>query len=441
MMMRGRKIEYPARLPKSERDLFVSPVAAVDGRLVRPADVLVDADREGELEAVLTRNDFTRYDPERGDPRSDFRKREGAPPYGDINRRLQEKGAGFRLWTGPGVETTVELVEGRRRVPGLTYNHVLVGEDFYHGGPGGPPVAAAGPGAGALREPDGDGIADIAVLDNGMPHDWEELHGELRLVVDRLGKAALPLDPLDEGPPDGVPDGVLDKQAGHGLFICGLIARVAPSLNIQLHRVLHASGEGDESLIGDTLLGLLGSSVKVINLSLGAYLPNDETRLAGPIRRLKDEGKIIVASAGNAGGTRYGPGPLFPARLPEVIAVGAYDSTKHPVEVWRHSCHGDIYAPGVDVLSSHVAWEGPIDWEGVLGNQSFKGWATWSGTSFAAPLVAAALAEELTKVPAGSAEAVANAWLAARSSVKWPNRKGVTPARRYDPAKPVTHWV
>src|SRR5213076_1589237 len=121
--------------------------------------------------------------------------------------------------------------------------------------------------------------------------------------------------------------------------------------------------------------------------------------VAEPIRQLQADGKIIVASAGNSGGTPYGDRPLFPARMDRVIAVGAYDSTKYPVEVWSHSCHGDIYAPGVNVLSSHVSWDGPIDWEGVSGDKSFKGWATWSGTSFAAPLVAAALAKELEAAP------------------------------------------
>ena len=426
MSKHGPKIDYPI-----ER-VFVSDVAAVGGRLVRPGDLLVDAEREHELADLLRSRNGRRYDPKRFNPETDWRQRKGAPPYGDLNQRLERHKADVRLWSGLSVQDTVDLVE-REKVKGLHYNHVFVGEDFYHGGPGGAPTEVPGPAT--LPRPTGDGEADVAVLDNGLPAGWETLHSELRPVLDRFGNASVPQDPMDENG-----DSVLDKQAGHGLFICGLIARVAPALDIHLHRVLHASGEGEEALITDTLLGLLGSSVKVINMSLGAYIPGaDGPRLASTIRRLKDAGKIVVASAGNAGGTKYGPGALFPASMPEVLAVGAYDSATGTL--WDKSCRGDVYAPGVDILSAHVSWTGDIDWTEAPGSHTFKGWAKWSGTSFAAPLVAAELARLLANPHPGTPQNVVDTWLAGQPPASWPNKQGATPTPRYEPTNNVTHWV
>jgi hypothetical protein len=431
------KLDPPIEYPKEGE--FVSDVVVVNGRLVRPGDVLVEAVAEKDLDGLLRSFKAEPYDPRKSSPRTDWRQRRGAPPYGDLNGRLEARQANVRLWTGLTVDDQFELLENRR-MPGLHYNHVFIGADFYHGGPGGPPSAAPAPASGAFPGFAGNRDADIAVLDNGMPDGWETLHAELRLAVERLGLASVPLDPKDEGP-GGMPNGALDKQAGHGLFICGLIARVAPELDIELNRVLHASGEGEEALITTTLLELLGSSVKVINLSLGTFLPDDRSpAMEDAIRRLIAQDKIVVASAGNEGDTRYGPAATFPASMSEVIAVGAYDSTAAEPTLWRKSCRGDVYAPGVDLLSSYLEWKGPIEWPGVPGDKTFSGWARWSGTSFAAPLVAAEIANQLAG-HAGSASGVAHTWLGGLPLTDWPDKPGTGKAPRYDPARNVTHWV
>lgn len=409
---------------------YVSDVVAIDGRLVRPGDLLVDVAAEQELAQTLARHEYVRYEPRLFSPEIDWRQQPGAPPYGDLNRKLERVKASVRLWSSRkrDTESMRELVT---REKGISYNHVFVGEDFYHGGPGDSPHEVAGPAD--LPSYKGDRVADVAVLDNGLPAGWEELHRELLSSVTRFVELE-DTDPLDENG-----DLVLDKQAGHGLFICGLIARMAPGLDIHLHRVLHATGEGEEALITTTLRSLLGSQVKVINLSLGAYMPGDDgPRLEDTIRELKAEDKIIVASAGNAGGTDFGPGPLFPARMPEVLAVGAYNSATG--EFWDKSCYGDVYAPGVDVRSAHVSWSGNIDWSNDPGPHVFAGWASWSGTSFAAPLVAAELATRLVGPHAGTAQNVVDDWLAELGTENWQSKKGDPKTPLYKPASDVTDW-
>lgn len=425
MIKDGPRIEHPTR-----EDFFVSPIVAINDRLVRPGDVLVQLPASQGVVAELGRRNARPYNPIRENPETDFRQRRGAPPYGDLNKRLER--ANLRLYVGLTVDDQVELIE-ERQLPGLHYNHVFIGNDFYHGGPGGPPSSVPGPAAGSLPKWTGNRGPDIAVLDNGMPSGWETMHPHLRPAVDRLGLPSVPQDPVDENG-----NNMLDSQAGHGLFICGLISRVAPELDIQLNRVLHASGEGDESLITATLQELLNSPVKVINLSLGTFIPGAKgPLLATTIQQLVANGKIVVASSGNEAGTPYGPAALFPASMPEVLAVGAYDSGCD--ELWEKSCRADVYAPGVGLLSTFLTWNGKIEWTDVPAALTFDKWAKWSGTSFAAPLVAAELARRLAKPGAGTAAAVRAGWFAEQTATTWPDKPGTGTAPKYE-LKDLTTW-
>jgi subtilisin family serine protease len=111
-----------------------------------------------------------------------------------------------------------------------------------------------------------------------------------------------------------------------------------------------------------------------------------------------------VASAGNDGTCR----PAYPAALPGVISVGAIG----PDGPARFSNYGDwvrACAPGVDLVSAFFR-----DFDGTqrapAGGRAdpdhFRSWATWSGTSFAAPVVVAALAREMRLSGVSAAEAV-----------------------------------
>jgi subtilisin family serine protease len=413
---------------------FVSPVIGIqgeDGRdaWIRPGELLVEPWAEAALTARLREQEMpgAPYQPDSKAGARDWRQQPGAPDYGDINAGLVRNNAGVRLWTELPDDVTVDLVT-KERMAGLHLNHVLVGEDFYHGGPGGPPTADNGPTT-LPSESGGDGTGDIAVLDNGLPQDRDD--PALKHLVTRLGTQNIPDDPLDENH-----NHCLDEQAGHGLFICGLIARVAAHTDINLYRVLHATGEGDESLIINTLASLTNSSVKVVSLSLGAYTVNDvEPPLAAAIRTLSDAGKVIVAAAGNAGNDpAFRNRPFWPAAMDDVIAVGAYDSTNGGYAQWAQSNVADIYAPGVELKSNYVKWheQGP----------AFDGWAKWSGTSFATPLVAAKIAELLVASPDKPPEQVVDMWRGRLPEAPWLNKHWTNspPARRYDPQVDTTRW-
>ncbi|MCB9946634.1 MAG: S8 family serine peptidase [Rhodospirillaceae bacterium] len=80
----------------------------------------------------------------------------------------------------------------------------------------------------------------------------------------------------------------------------------------------------------------------------------------------------LVAAAGNGGPDGD---PAFPAAYPEVMAVAAVDHRLRPYRNGTRGAFVEIAAPGVDVLSAAAG----------------GGQRAWTGSSFAVPIVAAAL--------------------------------------------------
>jgi minor extracellular protease Epr len=118
---------------------------------------------------------------------------------------------------------------------------------------------------------------------------------------------------------------------------------------------------------------LLGEKVSLINMSLAGP---DNRILASAVAKTLASGTAIVAAVGNEGPAAP---PLFPAAYPGVIAVTAVDSKS---KIYRWANRGDqVYfaAPGVNIISARS--------DGDYGRES--------GTSMAAPVVAAFLACEM----------------------------------------------
>ena len=122
-------------------------------------------------------------------------------------------------------------------------------------------------------------------------------------------------------------------------------------------------------------------------MSLGAYTDDDEPPpLARWIEKILGN-SVVVAAAGNSGSTR----PVYPAVLPYVVAVGALDS-RGRAPFSNHGGWVDACVLAVDVVSTFFTH---FD-ETVNGtSRCFRWWARWSGTSFAAPKVAAAIAQDM----------------------------------------------
>ena len=174
----------------------------------------------------------------------------------------------------------------------------------------------------------------------------------------------------------------------------------------------------------------------VINVSLGGYTQGDVAPPASSaaIAALPDT-VVVVAAAGN----NSSPEPFWPAALKSnsVVSVGALDTTQGAPQVADFSNYGtwvDVYAPGMNVYSTYLQ----ANW--LLPNDSppprpMDGWAIWSGTSFAAPQVAAAIANTLLQ-SGGTARQAA---LAVLSQAQWTpvtGLPGITGVMAYIPPGP-----
>jgi subtilisin family serine protease len=294
----------------------------------------------------------------------------------------------------PGLVARLRATQGGR-VPRLGPNHVLAGEPAYQGGPADSPKASRSnvtftAGAGARMR--------VAVLDTGITH------GLHRWLDTRCGGTAADKEEFDVLPGDGW----LDDEAGHGTFIAGVILQKAPSATVDIAKVLDSEGYGDEIGISQAILRFAKDDV--LNLSLGGYSDSDvpPVSLVEALRHVGPN-SVVVAAAGNNSSTR----PMWPAALKRVVAVGALDKGgKLPAEFSNRGWWVDCCTPAVDVLSSFLEFDETGSGDPLRSPQTFKRWATWSGTSFAAPKVAGAILALKTTDRLPSAAAAAQKLLA-----------------------------
>ena len=260
--------------------------------------------------------------------------------------------------------------------------------------------------------------------------------------------------------PSDVPGWSTNSEADHGLFVCGIIHSQAPAAGIHLLHVLDDKGRGRTDLLLEALhhcLDLTRQGHRVIvNLSLYLLIPpGDERwhRWFGPYRHvlsarpaamarlldsldgaveaaislLLDAGAVVVAAAGNdALIYGYPPQPRLPADYPGVLCVVATDkegkraaySNKGEMPVTGHcvAAYGGqgemvermvgatpegkiaVVPPGADPRDGMVGVFCGNHIKTASGPQpNTSGWAYWSGTSFATPLVSALAANILAQ--------------------------------------------
>lgn len=159
--------------------------------------------------------------------------------------------------------------------------------------------------------------------------------------------------------------------AGHGTFIAGLVALLAPDCRIMSVRAFPADGVSDAFTVAAAVKYAADHGANVINLSLGSSEPSELLQNAIVDARARDI--TIVAAVGN---NNDDAAPQFPSSLTEVMAVAAIELSGEKASFSNFGSHVDVCAPGVRLVSTF-----PGHREGD--------YARWSGTSFAAPLAAA----------------------------------------------------
>ena len=239
----------------------------------------------------------------------------------------------------------------------------------------------------------GDSSVVVAVIDTGVDYTHEDLKDNIW-----VNSKEIPDNGIDD---DG--DGYIDDvygvdletgrgsgmdDNGHGTHVAGIIAAannhigvvgLAYNVKIMPIKAGMASGFFNQSQIAKGILYAYDHGADVINMSFGgsAITIAVQDALEAAYTRC-----VLVAAAGNdsmPNEARLVTAPTYPAALSYVMGVMSVDMlgvessfTNYDVKAYT-SVEYEVYAPGSQILST------------IPGNR----YATWSGTSMAAPYVSA----------------------------------------------------
>jgi Subtilase family len=233
----------------------------------------------------------------------------------------------------------------------------------------------------------------VAVLDTGIDAAHPAFAGRLVAGHDFVdGKA----DASEAFAPGSV-------SFGHGTHVAGLVALAAPAAQIMPLRVLDAQGQGNAWVLAEAMLHAVDpdrnpatdDGAQVINMSLGS---TSRTQLLDTIARLSAcsipapadpentytdpgyngdrqrcdafGGAVVVAAAGNDASRDVKQYPAAEGAY-GLLPVTASNAQRRLAPFANVGSWVDVAAPGDGITSAMVG----------------GGWATWSGTSMAAPLV------------------------------------------------------
>lgn len=193
------------------------------------------------------------------------------------------------------------------------------------------------------------------------------------------------------------PDGYLDPVSGHGTFIAGLIEQLAPGCEIRVEYVTSPMGDVQEFDVAEKLFAEAfrppDTRPDIVSMSFGGPVMESPDTLRSAVAAASLAGIVVVASAGNDATCE----PQFPAALPQVIAVGAV-GPEGPAPFTNYGDWVDASAPGVDLVSAFFkTFDGKYPTMNTVDPDRFAEWAVWSGTSFSAPVVVAAMARALVE--------------------------------------------
>jgi hypothetical protein len=241
--------------------------------------------------------------------------------------------------------------------------------------------------------PDGGAGVVIGVCDTGLladigPNPW-------------LAGVTGELDPLGPVLPGGLYD--IPQYCGHGTFAAGVARCQAPESTVYVANHFALSGGVREWVIVQKLLELIARdpAPQVVNLSAGSYTRNDWLLLS--FSAFDYGGITLTAAAGNDATDR----PFFPAAFDWAVGVGALGADQRN-RAW-FSNYGDwvnVYTLGEGLVNAFAKGEYTYQEPPKRpATQVFDHRARWSGTSFAAPMVAGLIAAQMSQTGASAGDA------------------------------------
>ena len=231
----------------------------------------------------------------------------------------------------------------------------------------------------------------VAVLDTGVQINHPDLAANIWTNVDEI-----PGNGIDDDHNSFVDDvhganafdrsGNVEDDQGHGTHVAGIVAArqgngvggtgLAPGAKIMPVKVLDSNMSGTTDALAAGIRYAVDNGARILNVSVNSDTP--ATTLRSAVAYAGEKGAIIVASAGN-NGRNIDLLPSYPASLtdPAIFSVAAQTANN---VLWNLSNSGllsvDLAAPGERIASTARG----------------SGYQARTGTSAAAPFVAAAMA-------------------------------------------------
>jgi hypothetical protein len=242
----------------------------------------------------------------------------------------------------------------------------------------------------------------------GVSHDRCDGEG-VKVSVCDVGWTASDRSWLDgvQGDDERADPNDIPEYAGHGTFIAGVLRCMAPKAEVYVEGMLTVAGGTFESQLVPQLDEALNKTPDIISLSAGTQTREDLTLMGFDVlweeRLSKLKGVVLIAAAGN----NYTRDMFYPAAQQGVVGVGALDSTWRDRARFSNFGHWvDVYAPGEYITNAFLTGDYVCKEPPNKGQpRHFDGMATWSGTSFATPLVAGLIAARMSMTGENSREA------------------------------------
>ncbi len=246
----------------------------------------------------------------------------------------------------------------------------------------------------ALAYEPGDGAVLLGLIDSGVSPGHSELahalragYDTVRLTPSDVAQGVKLLGDFQRNDTDPT-----DRFVGHGMGCAGIIAAAGQHMPVGLGgqaQIIPLRALGAARLPGKNVAVGLGAisdldmaaklavdlNAKIINMSFGtddnALSPNSPKPHSDVVEYALARGCVLIAASGNNGArNRY-----WPAAHPGVIATGAVDNQRRPTHFTTRGDHIALSAPGEKIFTTGLT-----------------GYQLATGTSFAAPFVAATAA-------------------------------------------------
>jgi subtilisin family serine protease len=221
----------------------------------------------------------------------------------------------------------------------------------------------------ALKEGDGSGVS-VAVVDSGIQTSHPQLNGislrdDIAVVPQGHKLTVIPGNGLD--------------VFGHGTAVAGIILSLAPECQLGNFRVLGIANTSKTEIIQRATQEALDRGYKVLNCSFGCAVQQQVLRYKSWVDEAYLKGVHVVAACNNQD-FRI---PEWPAYFPSVVAVNIAQTEDDQIFYYQRGTLVEFGAKGINVK---VPWVGSR--EKVV-----------TGSSFAAPRLAALLARLLSVYP------------------------------------------